>query len=52
MVKPVEGHYLVCAGSRVKLLRPSNLVDDLRKLINNPAFADATFLEDLQTCNC
>ena len=23
-------------------LRPSNLVDDLRKLINNPAFADAT----------
>mmetsp|Transcript_127999 Transcript_127999/g.362299 ORF Transcript_127999/g.362299 Transcript_127999/m.362299 type:complete len:518 (-) Transcript_127999:185-1738(-) len=27
---------------------PSNLVDDLRKLINNPAFADVTFLVDSQ----
>merc|ERR1719499_2620526 len=27
---------------------PSNLVDDLRKLINNPAFADVTFLVDNQ----
>ena len=29
-------------------LRPSNLVDDLRKLINNPAFADAVFPASLQ----
>lgn len=27
---------------------PSNLVDDLRKLINNPAFADVTFLVENQ----
>jgi hypothetical protein len=27
---------------------PSNLVDDLRKLINNPAFADVTFLVEGQ----
>lgn len=27
---------------------PSNLVDDLRKLINNPAFADVTFLVESQ----
>ncbi|CAJ1354757.1 unnamed protein product [Effrenium voratum] len=28
---------------------PSNLVDDLRKLINNPAFADVTFLVENQS---
>ncbi|CAE7929719.1 treZ [Symbiodinium sp. KB8] len=29
--------------------RPSNLVDDLRKLINNPAFADVTFVVENQS---
>ncbi|CAE7211246.1 ARIA [Symbiodinium necroappetens] len=28
---------------------PSNLVDDLRKLINNPAFADVTFVVENQS---
>ncbi|CAE7248039.1 Lztr1 [Symbiodinium pilosum] len=28
---------------------PSNLVDDLRKLINNPAFADVTFIVENQS---
>ena len=46
-----SGHRALGFGLGNIRLRPSNLVDDLRKLINNPAFADAVCPASPEFCD-